>query len=213
MGKKQISQLSFFDYVVGITIGSIAATLSVDDTITYSRGITALVIWAISPIAISYINLKSMRARRIFEGIPTILIQNGRIIKSNLKKEKIHLNDLLEELRIKGVFNIEDVEFAILETSGKMSVQLRSQEQPVTPSDLNIPTHYKGLTANLIIDGKIMHDNLNLVGLDENWLTNELHKKDIQSADQVFLASLNTTGSLYIQLKKDKEAKQLSVLE
>jgi len=203
MGKKQISQLNFFDYAVGITIGSIAAAFSTDDRIKYSHGLIALVVWGFIPIAIAYLTLKSIHFRRFFGGIPALLIQNGKIIEHNLKKERFNVNDLLEELRIKGVFDITDVEFAILESNGKISLQLKSQKQPITPAILNIPTSYGGLSANLIIDGEIMYDNLRLVNLNEDWLNNELKKKQINSPKEVFLASLNSSGSLYIDLKNE----------
>lgn len=212
MGKKQISQLNFFDYAVGITIGSIAASFSVDSSISYSHGLISLAVWGLLPIAIAYTTLKSLYARRFFGGTPSVLIQNGKIIEDNLRKERFNINDLLEELRIKGVFDIADVEFAILETNGKISVQLKSQKEPLTPAALSTPTRYKGLSANLIIDGKIMKNNLSLVNLDEGWLKNELKKKNINSLDEVFLASLNNDGTLYID-KKKKKTKIEKVLE
>ena len=213
MGKKQISQLSFFDYVVGISIGSIAAALSVDDRIAYSHGIIAMIVWAVSTIAVSYLNLKSIRARRIVEGIPSVLVQNGKINQDNFVKEKYHINDLLEELRTNGVFNIADVEFAVLETGGKVSVQLKSQKQPVTCADLKIPTRYEGLSTNLIIDGQIMYDNLRLVNLDERWLADEIRNKGANSVKQVLLASLGTDGSLYVSLKGKRGLEKHTVLE
>jgi uncharacterized membrane protein YcaP (DUF421 family) len=203
MGKKQVSQLSFFDYCVGITIGSIAASFSVDETIPYLEVIESLIIWGIFPILISYFSLKNMFIRRKFEDTPTILIQNGKIIERNLRKERFNINDLLEELRLNGVFNIKDVEFAILETTGKISIQLKPEKQPVTPSDLNIPVKYEGLCASLIIDGKIMHSNLKLMKLNESWLKNELKKKKIKSLDEVFFVSLDSGGNLYISLKNN----------
>lgn len=204
MGKKQISQLNFFDYAVGITIGSIAATFSIDNTIEYSHGLIGLTVWGLLPIVIAYATVKSIHARRLLGGVPTLLIQNGKIIEGNLRKERFNVNDLLEELRIQGVFDISNVEFAILETNGKISIQLKSQKNPITPSDLNIFTKYKGLSANLIIDGKVMHNNLGLVNHDEIWLLNELKKYKIDSPDEVFLASLNSDGSLYIDRKNIK---------
>lgn len=204
MGKKQISQLSFFDYVVGISIGSIAAAFSVDKRITYSEGIISLIIWAMLSIFIAYLSLKNLKARKLLEGELTILIENGRIIEENLRKERFNINDLVEELRMKGVFNISDVEFALLETSGRVSIKLKSQKLPVTPSDIGIPTNYQGLSTNLIIDGEIIKNNLMYVKLDETWLTNELGKRGINSAKEVLLASLDTEGNLYVSLKNKK---------
>ncbi len=209
MGKKQISQLNFFDYVVGISIGSIAASMSCDDTISYTHGLAAMAIWAAFPIIISFLSLKSLRARKLIEGKPSVLIQNGHIMERNLAKEKYNLHDLLEELRIQGVFNVADVEFAILETSGKVSTQLKSQKQPLTAEDLQIPTNYQGLSVNLIIDGKILSDMLEKVNLNEAWLYSELSKRNINSAERVLLASLDTEGKLYIDLKDGPNTKNL----
>jgi uncharacterized membrane protein YcaP (DUF421 family) len=156
---------------------------------------------------VAYLSMKSVWARRIFDSTPTILMQNGEIFKKNLKKEKININDFLEELRMKGVFNLSNVEFAILETNGEISVLLKSQKRPLTPEDMNISTRYEGLSANLIIDGKIMRANLQLVYLDEKWLTNELSKRNIDSVKDVLFASLDTQGELYIAMKPKKDVK------
>ena len=205
IGKKLISQLNFFDFIVGITIGSIAAALSVDKTITYSHGIISLLIWGLIPLA-------DIRARRRLDGVPTLLVQNGKILEDNLKKEKYHVNDLLEELRLKGVFNIADLNFAILETSGQISVQLKPEKQPVTVSDLNLSATRQGLCANLIIDGKILYQHLKLVNRDEIWLREELKKQNIEDVGQVLLASMDGSGNLYIDVKDD-QVKEFNVLK
>ncbi|HEX9063056.1 MAG TPA: DUF421 domain-containing protein, partial [Clostridia bacterium] len=156
LGKKHIAKLTFFDYVVGIAIGSIAGSFSISKSSHYKDGLTALLTWGLFAFAASYLSIKTIWGRRLLDSAPTVFVQNGKIIESNLKKEKVNINDFLEELRVKSVFNIADVEFAMLETDGQISVQLKSQKSPLTPSDLNIPTKYKGLSANLIIDGKLM---------------------------------------------------------
>jgi uncharacterized membrane protein YcaP (DUF421 family) len=212
IGKKLISQLNFFDFIVGITIGSIAAALSVDKTITYSHGIISLLIWGLIPLVVAKIALADIRARRRLDGVPTLLVQNGKILEDNLKKEKYHVNDLLEELRLKGVFNIADLNFAILETSGQISVQLKPEKQPVTVSDLNLSATRQGLCANLIIDGKILYQHLKLVNRDEIWLREELKKQNIEDVGQVLLASMDGSGNLYIDVKDD-QVKEFNVLK
>jgi uncharacterized membrane protein YcaP (DUF421 family) len=207
IGRKSIAQLTFFDYILGITIGSVAASMSVENNINYHDGLTALFTWGLFAYLVAYLSVKSIWARRFFDSTPTILIQNGEILEKNMRKEKININDFLEELRIKNVFDVSDIEFAILETNGEVSVQLKSQKRPLTPEDMNIPTSYEGLTANLIIDGKIMKSNLKLVNLDEIWLTNELSKRKIYSVKEVVLASLNTKGQLYIVIRDRKSGK------
>lgn len=129
-----------------------------------------------------------------------------------LKKEKYHVNDLLEELRLKGVFNIADLNFAILETSGQISVQLKPEKQPVTVSDLNLSATRQGLCANLIIDGKILYQHLKLVNRDEIWLREELKKQNIEDVGQVLLASMDGSGNLYIDVKDD-QVKEFNVLK
>lgn len=212
IGKKLISQLNFFDFIVGITIGSIAAALSVDKTITYPNGVISLLIWGLIPLIVARIALANIRARRRLDGVPTILVQNGKILEENLKKEKYHVNDLLEELRLKGVFNIADLDFAILETSGQISVQLRPENQPITVSDLNLSVTRQGLCANLIIDGNILHQHLKLANRDEAWLRKELRKRNIEDVGQVLLASMDGNGNLHIDVKDD-QVEEFNVLK
>ena len=201
MGKKQISQLSFFDYIVGITIGSIAADISMDREIPSVEGITAIAVWSLFSILIAFLSQKSMICRRFLDGTPTILIQNGRILKKNLTKSRFTLNDLLEELRIKDIFDVGEVDFAILETNGKLSVLKKPQEQNPTAKDLNLVSPYKGLGANLIIDGKILKTHLATAGFDETRLLSELNKRGISSPEQVLIACVFADGTLFIDLK------------
>src|SRR5699024_1947228 len=136
MGKKQISQLTFFDYCVGITIGSIAATLSIDQNVKAANGLVALFIWGLFPIILAYVSLKSMGFTKLIDGKATILIQNGEILEKNMKKNLLTADELILLLREKGVFNISDVEMAVLETNGQLSVMLKTEKQPVTPQVL-----------------------------------------------------------------------------
>ncbi|MCL1843063.1 MAG: DUF421 domain-containing protein [Defluviitaleaceae bacterium] len=201
MGKKQMAQLNFFDYVIGISIGSIAAEYAVVRSVQLAEGLTALVIFTIFSLALSQIGLKSYRGRRILDGSPSVLIENGNIIEENLQKVKLNINDLLEECRQKNIFDIKEIEFAILETSGRLSVQPKSQNRPITPKDMNIPTAYEGLCANVVIDGKIINENLDALNLDSNWLHKELSKQNISECTDVLLAYVNTAGVLHTHKK------------
>lgn len=201
MGKRQISQLTFFDYIVGITIGSIAGQFSIDKGVPYIEGILSICTWGLASVIIGKLNLLNLGARRFFQGTSTILIQNGEIIEKNLKKEKVDINDLLEELRVKDVFNISSIEYAILETNGQISLQLKSENKPVTRSDLNLVSNSEGLCVNLIIDGEIMYKHLKLINHDENWLYEELKKKNIASIKDVILAFLDNNNNLQVKLK------------
>ena len=133
MGKKQISQLTFFDYCVGITIGSIAATLSIDQNVKIVNGLVSLTIWGLFPIILAYVGMKSIIFSNITDGKATILIQNGEILHKNLKKNLLTVNELLLLLREKGTFKVSDVEMAVFETNGQLSVLLKTNQQPVTP--------------------------------------------------------------------------------
>jgi uncharacterized membrane protein YcaP (DUF421 family) len=204
MGKQQMAELTFFDYVVGITIGSIAATLSVQLNQNTTSTLAGLVIWALLPIGLAYLSLKSVWIRKVVEGEATVVVENGKILEQNLAKLRLSMDDFLSQLRIKNIFNVADVEFALFETSGKLSVQLKSQRQPLTPADLKLPTQYTGLPTTLIEDGKVLKDALKSLNLSRAWLQYQLAKQNITDTDQVSLAQLDTTGQLYVDLQGDR---------
>lgn len=204
IGKRLISELNFFDFIVGITIGSIAASLSVEERVSISDGIVTLIIWGLVPIIIAKLSLASHAARKLFDGTPVIVIQEGKILEDNLRKQNYNINELLEELRLGGVYNIADVESAILETNGRISIQLKAEKQPATPSDLNIAVTRQGLSANVIMDGRILNEQLRLLNRDADWLNEEIRKRNIESVDQILFASVDTSGTLFIDLKEDK---------
>jgi uncharacterized membrane protein YcaP (DUF421 family) len=203
-GKQQLSELTYFDYVVGITIGSIAATLSVTINQNTTATLTGMTIWSLLPILLAYISLHNIWVRKVVEGEATVVIENGKVLERQLGKLRLSIDDLLSQLRSKNVFNIADIEFAIFETSGKLSVQLKSQKQPLTPEDLNLPTRYKGLCTTIIDDGKILIDALKSLGLTKAWLYFQLNKQNIKETSEVALAQLDTTGNLYVDLKSEQ---------
>ena len=205
MGKQQVAELTFFDYIVGITIGSIAATLSVQVNQNTFATLIGLAIWAILPIILAYLSLKNIWIRKVVEGEGTVVIENGKILEKHLRKIRITIDDLISQLRTQGVFKISDVEFAMFETNGKLSIQKKSQKQPVTPSDLNLPTQYDGLPTNLVEDGIILIDALKSLKLSKAWLYYNLKKQKIENADEISLAQLDTNGNLYVDLKGDKQ--------
>lgn len=209
MGKKQLSQLTFFDYVVGISIGSIAAEFAVDSSINYAKGITGLIIYSLFPIILSLISLKNYKARKLLDGKPTILVNNGQIVEKNLKKAKLTVNDILEECRLKNIFNLADVEFAVFETSGKVSIELKSIDQPLTPKDMNIQTAYKGLCINVIIDGEILDDHLQMIGKDRKWIKEELRKQNVLDFKEVLLGYIDSNNQLVVQKKNDSKPADL----
>lgn len=184
MGKKQVSQMSMFDYITGITIGSITADISLDIEKNVISGIICLIIYGMIDILISYLSLKSVPLRNFFEGKETPLIINGKINKENMAKNKITINILQTEARLMGIFNLDEVSNAILEPSGMISFELKEKEKPSTKKDIGLNSKNKGLVYNLIIDGEIIKDNLEHIKKTENWLNHELkvlgkNKKDI----------------------------------
>lgn len=204
LGKKQVGQLTFFEYVLGITVGSISANMSTNLTNRALPEFTGLVTWVILTLLVQLIALKSRKLAKITDGEPTILIQNGKIMEDKLSTNYYRFDELMKQLREKDVFNISEVEFAILETDGTLSVLKKSQVQPVTPADLNLATNYHGMSIELIYEGKIITQNLSQIKKDEQWLQTQLKKRGI-TLDQVTFGSIDTNGLLYLDLYKDQD--------
>lgn len=203
MGKQQVAQLTFFDYVVGITIGSIAATLSVQVNENTTATLAGMGTWTILAIILAILGVHNFWVRKVVGGEATVVVENGKILEKHLKRIRLSTDELISELRTQGVFSMADVEFALFEPSGKISVQKKSQKQPLTPSDLNIPTQYDGLPTNLIMDGVLLDDALRSLNLTKAWLQYQLSKQNIQDVTKVSLAQLDTKGNLYVDLKGD----------
>jgi uncharacterized membrane protein YcaP (DUF421 family) len=199
-----LTQLTFFDYVVGITIGSIAASLSVDQNIKILNGIVGLLVWGMLPILISYLNLKSYIFRQMTDGHATVVVQNGMILEKNLKKLRLTSDELMMLLREKNAFKLSEVEFAILETNGSLSVMKKSDSQPVTPKLLNLPVEMEHDPRIVIMDGKVMEKTLMEMGYNKEWLLGEIKKQGASDFEDVYLAQLTSNGNLYVDLKNDQ---------
>ncbi len=200
MGKKQISQLTFFDYCVGITIGSIAATMSVDQNIKIVNGLLSLFIWGLFPIILAYIGMKSRIFSNITDGKATILIENGEVLEKNMRKNVLTINELILLLREKGVFKISDVEMAVLETNGQLSVMLKTDQQPVTPTTLAIHQEPEHGPSILIMDGKVLNKSLQKLGYSREWLAAEIQKQGAKDFKDVFMAQMDSKKNLYVDL-------------
>ena len=174
MGKKQISQMSMFDYILGITIGSIVADVSLDVDRNFIAGLTSLLIFGISDVIVSIICLKSINLRNFLNGKETPLIENGKINKENMTKNKITINILQTQARLLGYFNIDEINNAILEPNGMISFEPKEKSKPTTKKDIGFSPKDKALVYNLIIDGKILKDNLTHAKKTEKWLMHEL---------------------------------------
>lgn len=208
MGKRQIGQLQPYELAVAILISDLAAVPMQNTGIPLLHGIIPILTLLIAQLIFSIAALKSVKLRAIICGKPIIFIENGKINEKNLRKEMYTLNELLEQLRIKDTANIADVEFAILETNGQLSVIPKSQKRPVNPADLSLSTKYEGLPLDLIVDGVLVESNLQKANLDEAWLISELSKAGINSIHDVFFANLDDEGKLYIQKKQGEKGEK-----
>ncbi|MED4205404.1 DUF421 domain-containing protein [Neobacillus mesonae] len=179
-------------------MGSLVANAIIDKHFATLTGTTALILFAILTVFTGYISLKNLTFRRLINSEPITLVENGNIVDENMKKMKLTINELKMKLREKNAFNVADVEFAIMETDGKLSVLPKSDKKPLTPSHMNIPTTSSGLEKDIIIDGTIMEENLTSAGLDKEWLTSELNKQNIKDCSEVFYAGVDNTKKLYV---------------
>ena len=203
MGRRHLSQITFFDYIVGITIGSIVATIISDRTVNIWDGVISTLVWALMSIIVSYLNLKSIVLRKLTDGEPKIVIKNGIIDDKNLKKSGYNIGDLLMQLRQKDVFDLEEVEFALLEPNGYLSVLKKSPYNPVTPKDLNINTKYKGLITEVILNGRILKSHLKMLKKDKAWLIKKLKVSRVNKIEDVIYAGVSEDGKLEIVLKNN----------
>ncbi|SHJ13798.1 YetF domain-containing protein [Lutispora thermophila] len=211
IGKEQISQLTFFDYVLGITIGSIASELTVDLSSRAWPHWIGLLSWASLGYFMEVITLKWRYAAKYLEGEPTIVIMKGKIMEKSLKKMKYRVSDIMALLRNKGVFDLNQVDFAIIEPNGQISVLKKPEHMPLTPKDMNMKVVPDGISTELIYDGIIIEENLAQLNKDKAWLIRELKKQGINDASEVFLATLNPAGSLYVDKYDDHIKKILDI--
>ncbi len=203
LGKKQISQLTFFEYVMGITLGELAGFISTDIEKHYYLGLIAMCVWFAVPYGMERLTLKSVKLRHWLEGKSRVLFKEGKVMEDNLKKERLTADEFMEMLRSKNVFRLADVEFASMESDGQLSVLLKKEKQPVTPSDLGIRTVNEVEPQTVIIDGNIMHEPLATIGLNPQWLLTELEKIGV-SVENVFLGQVDAYQQLYVDLYDDK---------
>lgn len=192
LGKKQINQLNMFDYVIGISIGNVVAEMTVNKEVNFFDGIIVMAIYSLLSLIVSFITIKSIKLRKIISGTPTILMENGKLIRNGLKKVKIDVNEFLEEARTCGYFDISELEYAIMETNGKISFLSKNKYTNVTKDDLNLKNSYKGPSIELIIDGAIIDNNLKKINKNRSWLItrlNNMNHKDIKKMLLVIIDS------------------------
>ncbi len=197
LGKKQLSQMTFFTYITGIALGNIAGDMVVHRDIKLVDGITGITLWAFLTLTIEYIALKSAKARILLDGEPTIIIKQGKISEKAMKSNKLNMDDLTMLLRIKNVFSITEVDYAILEPNGQISVLKKVDFENVTNKNAGISlTPRRFLPSELVVDGRLVKKNLTELSLSEDWLANELRKKGISRFEEVFYAELQSDGTV-----------------
>lgn len=203
MGNKQISQLTMFDYITGITIGSIAAELATELEKPL-RPAAAMIIYGLSAVAISFCSSKSNRLRGFFGGKPIILLQNGVLDKEKMKKARLDINEFLTMARLAGFFDISQIQTAVFEQNGDVSFLPKAQYRPANPGDMKLPVQQEELLWNVIVDGNVMEDELRAAGKDAQWLREQLKRQKLGGPEKVFLAILDQSGKLTCFPMKDK---------
>lgn len=204
MGKREIGQLQPFELVVILMISELAAVPSENVGVPMLSGIIPILVLLSASLSLAWISLKSEKARNIICGKPSILIDRGKISQEELRKNCYNLTDLLEELRLNNIPNIADVEFAILENNGQLSVIPKAHKRPAVPEDFKMQPQYEGLPLTIIMDGKLNKDNLEHQNKDVAWLKRELKKQQIRQIEDVFFANLDSSGNLFIQERQKK---------
>lgn len=203
IGKKQVSELSLLDYVISISIGNFAAEISMNIDVQLMNGIVAVLIFGVIATIISILTMKSILIRRFVIGSPTIIIENGKFIYKNLKRTKMDINDFLETARIAGYFDISEIKYALMEANGKVSFLPKEEYASVSLKDMNLKPSKSGLCANVIIDGKIMEKNLEMINKDSNWLLKQLKLKGYNNTNDILLATVDINEKLVTYDKKE----------
>ncbi|MBM7660218.1 uncharacterized membrane protein YcaP (DUF421 family) [Bacillus mesophilus] len=205
LGKKLISQMTFFDFVAGITLGSIAGAFMFSQGVPKSVGIVGLVLFAILALLVDYIALKSFKARKILNDEPTLVVKNGKIHEEGMAKSRLSVDELLFQLRKKNIFYVDQVDIAFFETDGSVSALKRVGELPPTKTELQINTPSRGVPQTFIIDGKILENSLASINKDHSWVEFILKSKGV-SMKEVFIAQIDENNTIYIDKRSDQQS-------
>lgn len=211
LGKKQVSELSLFDYAIGMSIGNFTAEMTLDLENQFINGAVAILCFGIIGFLISYLTMKNIFIRRLIGGVPTIIMQDGQILYDSLKTLKIDINDFLEQARNESYFDLNEISFAIMEANGKISFLPKDENKPVTKKDLNLKKEKDFLPANIIIDSKLMLNNIKYTDKSLEWFIKQLKIKGYNSYENILLATYkNNEITIY---KKNKNSKAINILE
>ena len=212
IGKKQVSELSLFDYVIGISIGNFSAEMTINLDSQEVNGILAVIIFGLVAYLVSKLTMKSIKLRRFFIGVPTMIIQDGKILYKSMKRMKLDINDLLEQCRMSGYFDISQIDYAIMEASGDLSILPKTEYRPVNISDMSLSVLKDGLVANVVIDGNIMLDNLKNMKKNKKWLMHELKIRGYNDLANLLLVTLDNNEKITIY-EKNINVDNFDVLE
>jgi uncharacterized membrane protein YcaP (DUF421 family) len=203
LGKKQISELSFFEYISGITIGSIAGEAITGLENSIIQGLLSIAIFILITLLVDYLALKSKTVRNLVDGRGTVLIKDGKVLEENLKKEKYTIDELSALLRQKDIYRVADVEFAVLEPRGTLSALLKKEHRPITPKDLQLKVPNEKEPQTIIMDGQVVDEALRSAGKSRGWLHSELAKLEL-TLDNVFIGQVDSYGELSVDIYDDK---------
>ena len=195
MGHKQMAQLDFFDYITGITIGSIAAELATELEAPW-KPLIAMIVYGIVALGLTILAHKFPKTRKYVNGTPTIVMDNGKLYRENMKKAKLELSEFMVLCRQEGYFNLNDIQTAVFEYNGRITILPKSEKRPLTPEDMNITPEKAGICTEIIMDGRILHENLKRLGLDLTWLDKQLKKQKYDNAKEIYLGICDKNNNL-----------------
>ena len=195
MGHKQMAQLDFFDYITGITIGSIAAELATELETPW-KPLVAMIIYGITALILTVLAHKFPKTRKYVNGTPTIIMNDGKLYRKNMKKAKLELSEFMVLCRQEGYFNINDIQTAIFEYNGRITILPKSEKKPLTPEDMNITPEAASICTEVIMDGRVLHENLKRLGLDLIWLDKQLKTQKYGSAKEIYLGICDKNNNL-----------------
>lgn len=204
MGKRQVGQLEPTELVVTMMISDLATIPMGHVSIPLMHGVIPILTLIIAEATLSFVNLKSRRFRKIMSGTPVVIIRNGKVFEEELERLRLNIDDLMEELRSNGNPDINEIEYAIFETNGSLSIIPKSGSRPATPNDFQMNVKYKGLPFMLVCDGKINENALKAFEKDEKWLLNKVYSKGVNTIEDVLLASVDEAGTFYLQKRNKK---------
>lgn len=195
MGHKQMAQLDFFDYITGITIGSIAAELATELEAPW-KPLIAMIIYGLVALGLTILAHKFPKTRKYVNGTPTIVMDNGKLYRENMKKAKLELSEFMVLCRQEGYFNLNDIQTAVFEYNGRITILPKSEKRPLTPEDMNITPEKAEICTEIIMDGRILHENLKRLGLDLTWLDKQLKKQKYDNAKEIYLGICDKNNNL-----------------